>query len=124
DGGVLASVRHDNVVRRVRPLRQPARSGVRSESTRSPRKHRHRGLRNLMDLRDFEPARESRRLSGAAAQSPALVDRLLFACVLVQLGVMSLAWTLVAPLLALVLPRAVGGRLGRAFISFVYRRCW
>jgi len=77
-----------------------------------------------MDLRDFEPARESRRLSGAAAQSPALVDRLLFACVLVQLGVMSLAWNLVAPLLALVLPRAVGGRLGRAFISFVYRRCW
>jgi 1-acyl-sn-glycerol-3-phosphate acyltransferase len=77
-----------------------------------------------MDLRDFEPARQSRRLSGAAAQSPALIDRLLFACVLVQLGVMSLAWNLVAPLLALVLPRAIGGRLGRAVISFVYRRCW
>ena len=77
-----------------------------------------------MDLRDFEPARQSRRLSGNAAQKPALVDRLLFACVLVQLGVMSLAWNLVAPLLAIVLPRAVGGRLGRAYISLTYRVCW
>jgi len=77
-----------------------------------------------MDLRDFEPARQNRRLSGAASQSPALVDRLLFACVLVQLGVMSLAWNFVAPLLALLLPRGVGGRLGRTVISRVYRSCW
>ncbi|MBV9890132.1 MAG: 1-acyl-sn-glycerol-3-phosphate acyltransferase [Rhizobacter sp.] len=77
-----------------------------------------------MDLRDFEPARPSRRLSGAATQSPALVDRLLFACVLVQLGAMSLAWSLVGPLLALVFPRDVRGRLGRSAISRVYRSCW
>jgi 1-acyl-sn-glycerol-3-phosphate acyltransferase len=77
-----------------------------------------------MDLRDFEPARQSRRLSGNATQKPALVDRLLFACVLVQLGTMSLAWNLVASLLALILPRDVGGRLGRAGISFLYRTCW
>lgn len=77
-----------------------------------------------MDLRDFEPARPRRRLSGAATQSPALVDRLLFACVLVQLGAMSLAWNLVAPLLAVVLPRDVGGRLGRAVVSRVYRLLW
>ena len=77
-----------------------------------------------MDLRDFEPARQSRRLSGTATQKPALVDRLLFACVLVQLGVMSLAWNLVAPLLAIVLPRGLGGRLGRTAISGVYRSCW
>ena len=77
-----------------------------------------------MDLRDFEPARQSRRLSGTAAQKPALVDRLLFACVLVQLGAMSLGWNLVAPLLAVVLPRGVGGRLGRAAISRVYRLLW
>ena len=77
-----------------------------------------------MDLRDFEPARQSRRLSGAATQSPALFDRLLFACVLVQLGVMSLAWNLVASLCAIVLPRDVGGRVGRAAISRVYRSAW
>ena len=77
-----------------------------------------------MDLRDFEPARQSRRLSGAATQSPALFDRLLFACVLVQLGAMSLAWNLVASLCAIVLPRDVGGRVGRAAISRVYRSAW
>jgi 1-acyl-sn-glycerol-3-phosphate acyltransferase len=77
-----------------------------------------------MDLRDFEPARQSRRLSAAATQQPALVDRLLFACVLVQLGAMSLAWNLVAPLLAVVLPRGVGGRLGRTVISRSYRLLW
>ena len=77
-----------------------------------------------MDLRDFEPARPRRRLSGAATQSPALVDRLLFACVLVQLGAMSLAWNVVAPLLAAVLPRDAGGRLGRAVISRAYRLLW
>jgi 1-acyl-sn-glycerol-3-phosphate acyltransferase len=49
---------------------------------------------------------------------------LLFACVLVQLGVMSLAWNLVAPLLGAVLPRNVRGRVGRAAVSRVYRSCW
>ncbi len=37
---------------------------------------------------------------------------------------MSLAWNLVAPVLALVLPKATAGRLGRAAVSFIYRCCW
>ncbi len=37
---------------------------------------------------------------------------------------MSLAWALVAPVLALVLPKAAAGRLGRAAVSFIYRCCW
>jgi 1-acyl-sn-glycerol-3-phosphate acyltransferase len=77
-----------------------------------------------MDLRDFEPARTDRRLSGEAAESPPLAHRFLFACVIVQLGVFSLTWNLVAPLLGLVLPRARAGRIGRAGVSFVYRACW
>ena len=77
-----------------------------------------------MDLRDFEPARTDRRLSGDAARSPALAHRLLFACVLVQLGAMSLGWNFVAPLVGLLLPRDVSGRLGRAVISGIYRMCW
>ena len=63
-----------------------------------------------MDLRDFEPARTDRRLSGETAQPPALQHRVFFACVIVQLGVMSLVWNLVAPLLSLLLPRASAGR--------------
>ena len=77
-----------------------------------------------MDLRDFEPARTDRRLSGEAAPSPPLVHRVLFACVIVQLGALSLAWALVAPLLSLVLPRGPAGRLGRASVSWIYRTCW
>ena len=77
-----------------------------------------------MDLRDLEPARTDRRLSGEAAQSPPLGQRFLFACVIVQLGVFSLVWNLVSPLLGLVLPRARSGRIGRAGVSFVYRACW
>jgi 1-acyl-sn-glycerol-3-phosphate acyltransferase len=77
-----------------------------------------------MDLRDFEPARAGRRLSGEAAQSPALGHRLRFVAVLVQLGVMSLAWNLVAPVFGLLLPRAAAARLGRTAISFLYRSCW
>ncbi|HEX4234302.1 MAG TPA: lysophospholipid acyltransferase family protein [Caldimonas sp.] len=77
-----------------------------------------------MDLRDFEPARAGRRLTGEAAQSPALGHRLRFVAVLVQLGAMSLAWNLLAPLLAQLMPRAAAGRLGRVGISFIYRSCW
>jgi 1-acyl-sn-glycerol-3-phosphate acyltransferase len=78
-----------------------------------------------MDLRDFEPARADRRLSGAAAAPPPpLVHRLLFACIIVQLGVTSLAWNLLAALVGMVLPRAAAGRLGRAGVSRVYRLCW
>jgi 1-acyl-sn-glycerol-3-phosphate acyltransferase len=77
-----------------------------------------------MDLRDFEPARTDRRLSGEAAQPPALRHRVFFACVIAQLGLMSLAWNLLSPLLALVLPRATAGRLGRSGVSYIYRCCW
>jgi len=77
-----------------------------------------------MDLRDFEPARTDRRLSGETAQAPALKHRVFFACVIVQLGAMSLVWNLLAPLLSFLLPRAIGGRLGRAGVSFIYRCCW
>ena len=77
-----------------------------------------------MDLRDFEPARTDRRLSGESAQAPSLRHRVFFACVIVQLGAMSLAWALVTPLLSLLLPRGIGGRLGRAGVSVLYRCCW
>jgi 1-acyl-sn-glycerol-3-phosphate acyltransferase len=77
-----------------------------------------------MDLRDFEPARTDRRLSGETAQAPALRHRIFFACVIVQLGLMSLAWNLLAPLLSLLLPRASAGRVGRAGVSYIYRCCW
>ena len=79
-----------------------------------------------MDLRDFEPARADRRLSGAAASSspPPLRHRLLFACVIAQLGVTSLVWNLLAPLVGMVVPRAAAGRLGRAGVSRIYRMCW
>ncbi len=68
------------------------------------RNHRHCRLRHLMDLRDFEPARTDRRLSGETAQAPALRHRVFFACVIVQLGAMSLVWALLAPLLWFLLP--------------------
>jgi 1-acyl-sn-glycerol-3-phosphate acyltransferase len=77
-----------------------------------------------MDLRDFEPARTDRRLSGEAAQAPSLAHRFLFACVIVQLGLMSLGWAVIARLLRWLLPRRLAGRLGRAAISFIYRCCW
>jgi 1-acyl-sn-glycerol-3-phosphate acyltransferase len=77
-----------------------------------------------MDLRDFEPARTDRRLSGETAQSPALRHRIFFAFVIVQLGVMLLALAVVAPLLSLLLPRGIAGRLGRTVVSMIYRCCW
>jgi len=77
-----------------------------------------------MDLRDFEPARADRRLSDDAGRPPGLRHRLLFAGVFAQLGLMSLAWSLVARVLSLVLPKAAAGRLGRAAVSLIYRCCW
>jgi len=77
-----------------------------------------------MDLRDFEPARTDRRLKGETAQSPAPWHRFFFACVIVQLGAMSLVWNMVSPLLSRVLPRAASGRLGRSGVSYIYRCCW
>jgi 1-acyl-sn-glycerol-3-phosphate acyltransferase len=77
-----------------------------------------------MDLRDFEPARSDRGVSAEEGRPPALRHRFLFACVIIQLGLMSLGWSLVAPLLGLLLPRTAGGRFGRAAVSFIYRCCW
>ena len=50
--------------------------------------------------------------------------RLRFALVIVQLGLTSLGWNLLAPLLSLVLPRRTGERIGRAGISCIYRMGW
>jgi len=77
-----------------------------------------------MDLRDFESARADQRLSGDTGIPPAFRHRVLFAAVIVQLGAMSLVWNLIAPLLAFLLPRAKGARLGRQAVSFIYRCCW
>ncbi len=49
---------------------------------------------------------------------------MLFLLVIGQLALMSLAWALVAPVLSVALPRRTGGRLGRAFISWLYRHAW
>ena len=77
-----------------------------------------------MDLRDFEPARTDRRLNAETGQPPALWHRVFFACVIVQVGAMSLVWNLLAPLLSLLLPRRWGGRVGRAGVAAIYRSCW
>ena len=64
-------------------------------------------------------------MTGAARLPvPDLRHRLLFAVVIVQIGLMSLAWNLVAPLLLLVLARRTRERIGRAAISFIYRSGW
>ncbi len=78
-----------------------------------------------MDLRGFESARRGGRLTSAARSPvPRLRHRLLFALVIAQLGLMSLAWNLLAPLLSLVLARRGRERIGRAAISFIYRSGW
>ena len=77
-----------------------------------------------MDLRDFEPARAQRRLSADAGRPPGLRHRLLFAVVIVQLGAMSLVWSLIAPVLAVVMPKSTSGPFGRLMVSFIYRCCW
>ena len=78
-----------------------------------------------MGLRGFESARRGGRLTGAARPPvPDLRHRLLFAAVIVQLGLMSLGWNLVAPLLSLVLRRRTRERIGRAAIAFIYRSGW
>jgi 1-acyl-sn-glycerol-3-phosphate acyltransferase len=77
-----------------------------------------------MDLRDLQPARTDRRLSAETGQSPRLRHRLAFALVIAQLGLTSLGWNLLAPLLAWLLPRDIAGGIGRAGVSRVYRACW
>lgn len=78
-----------------------------------------------MDLRRVQRAGGGRRLTTTLLEKrPGLLHRLLFALLIAQLGLMSLAWNLVAPLLSALLPRRVGSRLGRSAISFIYRCCW
>ncbi len=48
----------------------------------------------------------------------------MFAALFAQLGGMSLAWNLAAPIVSVLLPRRTGGRLGCAAISFIYRSAW
>ncbi|MEO7057806.1 MAG: lysophospholipid acyltransferase family protein [Caldimonas sp.] len=64
------------------------------------------------------------RLAAQEIRPPGWWHKLLFALVFTQLGLMSLVWNLVAPLFSLVLPRQVGGRVGCAAISFLYRCAW
>jgi 1-acyl-sn-glycerol-3-phosphate acyltransferase len=62
----------------------------------------------------------------AADRHPArgLFPRLRFALVIVQLGLTSLVWNLVAPLLSPLLARRTRERFGRAAISWIYRSGW
>ena len=53
-----------------------------------------------------------------------LFPRLRFALVIVQLGLTSLGWSLVATLLSPLLPRRTRERIGRAAISRIYRMGW
>ena len=78
-----------------------------------------------MDLRRLGPAGGGRRLTTAPTRKRSgPLRRLLFALLIAQLGLMSLAWNLVAPLMSLMLSRRLGSRLGRSAISFIYRCCW
>jgi 1-acyl-sn-glycerol-3-phosphate acyltransferase len=51
-------------------------------------------------------------------------QRLRFALVIAQLGLVSLVWNLVAPLLSPFLPRRTRERVGRSAISWIYRSGW
>ena len=53
-----------------------------------------------------------------------LFPRVRFALVIAQLGLVSLAWNLAAPLLSPLLPRRRRERIGRAAISWIYRTGW
>ncbi len=77
-----------------------------------------------MDIRSLEPTRGDAGLRVAKGRPPGWWQKLRFALLFAQLGLMSLLWNLVSPLLSVLLPRDVGGRLGCAGISFIYRRAW
>ena len=78
-----------------------------------------------MAFRGLQSARGDRGLTAAARPAaPGLGHRLLFAYLIAQLGLMSLGWNLVAPLLSMLLSRRAGARLGRAAISWIYRVNW
>ena len=77
-----------------------------------------------MDIRSLEPACADAGLTAAEGRPPGWWQKLLFALLFAQLGLMSLLWNLAAPLISVLLPRETGGRLGCAAISFIYRRAW
>ncbi len=77
-----------------------------------------------MDIRSFEPARSDERVTAAEGRPPDPWHKLLFAVLIVQLGGMSLAWSFLAAALSPLLPRRVGGTLGRSVISIMYRCAW
>lgn len=77
-----------------------------------------------MDIRSLEPACADAGLRAAEGRPPGRWQKLLFALLFVQLGLMLLLWNLVAPFISALLPRRTGGRLGCAAISFIYRRAW
>ena len=57
-------------------------------------------------------------------RSAGLRHRLLFAIVIVQLGLTSLAWAVLAPIVGWLSSRDTAGRIGRAAVSWIYRSCW
>ena len=81
-----------------------------------------------MDIRSFEPARRDERVTAAtvaAGTSPAgLLQRTLFAALIAQVGLMSLAWNLLSPFVSLFTTRRVGTAIGRHAIAFIYRCLW
>ena len=77
-----------------------------------------------MDIRSLESARGDGRVSAVEGSPPGPWHKFLFSLVIAQLGLMSLLWSLVAPVLSLLMPRRAGGVLGRKAISWIYRRAW
>ena len=57
-------------------------------------------------------------------RSAGLLHRFLFAIVIAQLGLVSLVWNFVAPVVGLFSSRSAGGRIGRTGVSLIYRSCW
>lgn len=77
-----------------------------------------------MDICSLKPACADPGLRAAEGRPPGWWQKILFALLFAQLGLMSLIWNLAAPFISVLLPRQMGGRLGCAAISFIYRRAW
>jgi 1-acyl-sn-glycerol-3-phosphate acyltransferase len=77
-----------------------------------------------MDIRSFESTGAEPGLTATRRRTPGLRHRLLFALIIIQLGLTSLAWNLVAPIVGLLSSRRTGGRIGRTAASRIYRWCW
>lgn len=63
-------------------------------------------------------------MKASRSRSPGVLSRLLFALVIAQLGFVLLVWSLVSPILSLLLPRRTGTRIGRHVIALMFRSCW